>query len=72
MFYQSSQYISHVIIFRVAFSIRFRFLIGTKTVLEEVIRIQQVILKAMKQPRVANLSPLFCKLKVLCRTGRLI
>lgn len=34
---------NHVIIFRVAFAIRFRFLVGTKTVLEEVIRIQQVI-----------------------------
>lgn len=34
--------------FRVSFSVRFWFLIGTKTVLEEAIRIQQVILKAMK------------------------
>lgn len=48
MFYQSLQYINHLIIFKVAFSIRFRFLIGTKAVLEEVIRIQQVILKAME------------------------
>lgn len=72
MFYQSLQYTHNLMIFKVEFSIRFRLLVSMKKPgLKELIRIQQIILKAIKQLHVATLFPLFCKLKSLCR-GELI